>query len=104
LSCAVYRNRYGTLKAFQIGAWIDRAVLSRNALLECAAYRDYDARVQAAYREAVGLARAYEGTSVEEPVDELTMIASNLLDSRLRCAPRRPSARPAHILQRERIR
>jgi len=79
-----YHNRTGKLKSFQMGAWIDRATLSRRELRDDPVYALYDTAVQAAFSKATNLIAEYEGEPKPLDVPELDLIASNLLDSGMR--------------------
>ena len=87
-----YLNRHGQPKSFQMGAWIDRAQLSRDDLLQEPEYVLYDTALQEAYRRGVTAALAFEGTMPAAEIDarvaklSLGLLASNFLDSRLRYA------------------
>ena len=87
-----YLNRHGQQKSFQMGAWIDRAQLSRDDLLQEPEYVLYDTALQDAYRRGVTAALAFEGTMPTAEVAarvaklSLGLLASNFLDSRLRYA------------------
>ena len=75
-----------------MGAWIDRAQLSRDDLLQEPEYVLYDTALQDAYRRGVTAALAFEGTMPTAEVAarvaklSLGLLASNFLDSRLRYA------------------
>ena len=87
----IYRNRYGQLKGFQMGSWIDRAQLSRADLLSEQEYAAYDDELHDAYRRGVTAALEFEGELPSELIRKrvaklhLGLLASNLLDSRMRC-------------------
>ena len=87
-----YLNRHGQPKSFQMGAWIDRAQLSRDDLLQEPEYVLYDTALQEAYRRGVTAALGFEGTMPTAEIDarvaklSLGLLASNFLDSRLRYA------------------
>lgn len=87
----IYRNQYGQLKGFQMGSWIDRAQLSRADLLSEQEYAAYDAELHDAYRRGVTAALEFEGEMPLELIRKrvaklhLGLLASNLLDSRMRC-------------------
>ena len=86
----IYRNRYGRETGFQMGAWIDRAQLSRADLLCESEYAIYDAELHEAYRRGVTAALDFEGVLSPEDVRKrvsklhLGLLASNFLDSRMR--------------------
>ena len=74
-----------------MGSWIDRAQLSRADLLRESEYSTYDAQLHEAYRKGVTAALEFEGdmspADIQMRVSELhlDLLASNLLDSRMRC-------------------
>ena len=87
----MYRNRHGRLTGFQMGSWIDRAQLSCADLLRESEYATYDAQLQEAYRKGVTAALEFEGDMSSADIEmrvsklHLDLLASNLLDSRMRC-------------------
>ena len=74
-----------------MGSWIDRAQLSRADLLSEQEYAAYDAELHGAYRRGVTAALEFEGEMPSELIRKrvaklhLGLLASNLLDSRMRC-------------------